>query len=107
MSTPTDTPPEASTIPDKGLKGGCSAMSGSLTIDPSDPEVIAICSLLCFQCGPIADHLRAAGLDIKRKAEDEQAKVILWVLGRYQIHGAEWRSKIGADIRAMKDSANA
>lgn len=74
----------------------------SLTINPKDPEVIAICSMLCFQCGPIAHRLRFGGHDIQTRAEDEQGKVILWLLGKYLEHGADWRAKTDKDLRAMK-----
>ncbi len=46
-----------------------------------------------FVCGPIADALREIGNDIKRKAEEEQAFVIHWMLGLWEIHGATWKDE--------------
>jgi hypothetical protein len=75
-----------------------------LTIDPTDPEVIAICSMLCFKCARIAERLRQGGYQIETRAEDEQAKVILWLLGKYAEYGSDWREKAPADLRAMGQS---
>lgn len=46
-----------------------------------------------FWCGSIAPALRKAGHEIPRKAEDEQAHVIHWLLSLYEKHGAGWREK--------------
>jgi hypothetical protein len=90
----------------QGKSGGCTDATCSLTIDPTDTEVITICSMLCFQCGPIAARLRMAGHDINCQAEDEQGKVILWLLGMYKAHGKEWRAKTDEELRAMRIPAN-
>jgi hypothetical protein len=42
MSTPTDTPPEANTAPDKDGQGGCSAMPGSPPWTPRTKKALAL-----------------------------------------------------------------
>lgn len=48
---------------------------------------------LNFLCGSIAIVLRKAGHDIPKKAEEEQAHVINWMLEMYEEHGSSWREK--------------
>lgn len=77
-------------------------LSGSLSFDPSDPEIHAILGSPCFWCAPIAHILRAAGHPIKPKAEDEQAAVIVWLIRKYQEHGEGWRKKVDAELNAFR-----
>ena len=42
-------------------------------------------------CSGIANRLRELGHEIARKAEDEQAVVIHWMLTMYEQHGPAWR----------------
>lgn len=44
-----------------------------------------------FWCASFAPALRRMGHEIARKAEDEQAVVIWWMLNLYQNHGDKWR----------------
>ena len=46
-----------------------------------------------FACSPIASILRLGGMEIKRKAEDEQACVLYWLLEMYCKHGENWLSE--------------
>jgi hypothetical protein len=51
-----------------------------------------------FVCGPFAHLMRAAGVaDIKRKAEDEQAHVLHWLIKHVLRDGANWRSAAEKD----------
>jgi len=47
-----------------------------------------------FWCGSIAPLLRESGYEIPKKAEDEQAYVIHWMLSIYEKHGESWKEKI-------------
>lgn len=76
-----------------------------ITFNPADPEVIWILSQLCFQLSPIAHILQAAGHPIEKHAEDEQAAVMIWMLQKYQEHGAEWRDKVNEELKAMRAAA--
>jgi hypothetical protein len=49
-----------------------------------------------FWCGSLSRDLRELGHDIPRKAEEEQAYVIYWMLGLYNQHGEIWRSFFNA-----------
>jgi hypothetical protein len=69
-------------------------IEGEITIDPKDPEVIKILSMLCLSCGPIAHIFQRAGYPIPTHAEEEQAHVMAWCLALYKQHGTEWR-KVG------------
>lgn len=64
----------------------------------SDP-LREVLSLICFQCGSFAAIYRGAGIDIKTKAEDEQAFIIHRFTKLVLKHGADWRKFAEADIR--------
>jgi hypothetical protein len=57
---------------------------------------------MCFTCGPIAHILQRAGHDIKPRAEDEQAAVMIWMIRKYQEHGEGWRAKADDELNALK-----
>jgi hypothetical protein len=61
-----------------------------------------ILSMTMWNTGPIAHALRDGGQDIKRKAEDEQAEVMHWLIGLALEHGSEWRVKASHRIREIK-----
>jgi len=44
-----------------------------------------------FWCGSMAMRMRELGHEIPKKSEEEQAHVIHWMLGLYELHGADWR----------------
>jgi len=54
----------------------------------------------------LAGCLRIMGHDIKKRAEDEQAATIHWMLGHYLQHGADWRTQAQAQLEAA-DPRNA
>lgn len=60
-----------------------------------------------FWCGPIAHEMRAAGADIKTKAEDEQAHVLHWLVKLVLDHGVEWQKVAAGELRAIRDKADA
>ena len=49
-----------------------------------------------FRCANLSEQLRAGGHEIQRKAEQEQAAVIHFLLGHYLKHGSDWRETAGA-----------
>lgn len=74
---------------------------GKITIDPADPEVQWILSLTCINCGPMAHIFQRAGWPIPRHAEEEQMHILLWLLGRYQEHGPDWRKKCDVELASL------
>lgn len=74
---------------------------------PLTSELASILGLMCFQCIPFAQALRAAGHTIKTRAEDEQAAVLHWMLGHYFRHGEDWRTAAAEDMERMKAAARA
>lgn len=89
---------------DKALAARDNAPSGSNEFPSMTPELAGILGTMCFQCIGIAQTLRAAGHEIKRRAEDEQAAALHWMLGHYFHHGAEgWRSAAAEDMQRMRD----
>lgn len=70
------------------------------------PELSSILGTVCFQCIPFAQALRAAGHQIKTRAEDEQAAVLHWMLGHYFRHGEDgWRKAAAEEMGRMQDAA--
>ncbi|KWK75750.1 hypothetical protein [Burkholderia ubonensis] len=60
-----------------------------------------------FWCGPIAHEMRAAGTEIKAKAEDEQAHVLHWLVKLVLDHGDDWQKHAATDLRAIRKKADA
>lgn len=56
----------------------------------------------CFKCAPIAHLMRAAGADIKTKAEDEQAVVLHWFVKLVLKHGADWWTVARTELTEMQ-----
>lgn len=80
---------------------------GLIILDASDPEVMWILSLMCFQCSPIAHVLQRAGHNIETRAEAEQSAVIVWLLRKYAELGKceDWRAKVDAELNAMRKAS--
>lgn len=60
-----------------------------------------------FQCGPLAHCYRAAGHNIARKVEDEQAFIIHRYVPLALKYGADWRKHAGNDLQTAIDKAKA
>lgn len=71
------------------------------------PELAAILGTMCFQCIHFAQALRAAGHEIKSRAEDEQAATLHWMLGHYFRHGEDWRKHAAEDMERMRAACEA
>ncbi|MDW5314982.1 hypothetical protein [Rhizobium sp. PL01] len=65
-------------------------------------DIRDILSMMMWNTGPIAHALRDGGQDIKRKAEEEQAEVMHWLIGLALEHGSEWRAKASDRIREIQ-----
>ncbi|WP_298702601.1 hypothetical protein [uncultured Variovorax sp.] len=70
-------------------------------------DLIAILGRPNFACIQLAQALRLCDVEIKTKAEHEQAAVIHFLLTRYVRHGKDWAKQADADLRAMLDEAEA
>jgi hypothetical protein len=65
------------------------------------PELREVLGLMCFTTGPIARGFRAAGEEIERNVEAEQAFVLHWLIGLALQHGPAWRSIAGARVAEL------
>lgn len=65
------------------------------------PALRAVLGMMLWECAPIAHVLRAAGHEIKAKAEDEQAAALHWLIGFVLEHGDGWRARAAAEIEEM------
>ncbi|MGZ2748349.1 hypothetical protein [Burkholderia stagnalis] len=60
-----------------------------------------------FRCAPYAHLMRAAGADIKTKAEDEQAHVLHWLVKLVIDHGERWADIADEELTAMRGKVDA
>ena len=67
---------------------------------PLDEHTKFILGYMAIDCRPLAEMLRAEGVEIPRKIEAEQATVLHWMLGYYLKHGATWREEAGKYVAA-------
>lgn len=75
---------------------------GVYSIPEIDSDLLEILGRPNFLCSPLAECLRADGVEIPRKSECEQATVIRWMLNLYLQHGAGWRNAANADLQRIK-----
>ncbi|WP_321904437.1 hypothetical protein [Paraburkholderia tropica] len=73
--------------------------------DELTPELHEVLSWMSFECIYIARAMRAAGFDVKKRAEDEQANVLHWMVKLVLRHGADWRAAGAKDLEAWRDRA--
>lgn len=57
----------------------------------------------CFTLIRLAGRLRELGYQIEKRAEDEQAVSIHWMLNQWQQHGDAWRKHAEAYLKRPKD----
>lgn len=69
------------------------------------PELRWILGQMCFQHIHTAQALRLMGHQIAKKAEDEQAVTIYWMLGHYLKDPANWRQNATAEMKAAAPAA--
>lgn len=71
-----------------------------------DEALLSILGRPCFACVHLAELLRKNGFEIERRAEAEQAHVLLWMLNLYLLHGPNtWQSAAGLQIKHMAQKA--
>lgn len=68
------------------------------------PPLRRVLGMMLWETGPIAHAMRATGRDIARKAEDEQAIVLHWLIGFVLEHGADWEKHAAIALRQMTDT---
>lgn len=81
---------------------GSEQQQAVFAIPDMDEHLLQILGRPNFWCSPIASVLRHGGAEIRRKAEDEQAVVIHWLLTLYLQHGAEWWEVATAEIERVR-----
>ncbi|MGN5354358.1 hypothetical protein ACQ4P5_20360 [Ralstonia sp. L16] len=60
-----------------------------------------------FKCSPFAYLMRDAGVEVKRKAEDEQATVLHWLVKLVLDHGDKWAAVAESELKEMREKAAA
>ncbi len=86
--------------------GGAVALNSLLGALPLDEEVRWILGRPCFAVSRMAWRLKELGLyDPARKAEDEQACALHWMLTMYGKHGAAWREEADKILFAPQPNA--
>lgn len=71
------------------------------------PALHEVLGMMIMQSTPIAHAMRAAGQDIPRKIESEQAHVLHWLIGIALEHGDGWRKVAGAQLEEITAAARA
>jgi hypothetical protein len=71
------------------------------------PELRDVLGMMVFQLSPVAHLFRDNGADIKRRAEDEQAFVLHWLIGLVLEHGPGWASVAGQKVAEMQKAREA
>jgi hypothetical protein len=75
------------------------------TMPPLDDQIIAILGRPHFTCRGIVNALRGDGYEIPKKAEDEQATAIYWLLGIYLKNYGKpppvWVNEVRAELKRM------
>lgn len=61
-----------------------------------------VLSLMLWHTGPLAHTLRAGGANIKKRAEDEQAHVLHWLIQLAIQHGPAWRQRASDSINEIR-----
>ena len=74
---------------------------------PFTDPVREVLGLMLWNTGPLAHLHRAAGADIRPKAEEEQAFVLHWLLGLALQHGGGWRKAAAEEIDRLRKAAKA
>ena len=68
----------------------------------ASPEVGEVLRWMCFQVIPIVRVLRASGVEINKRAEDEQEAVMRWMLGHVAASGLDWKKAADVDLNARR-----
>lgn len=71
-------------------------------LPPLNDDLIAILGRPNFLCAQLADRLRSEGQEIAKRAENEQAAVIHFLLGHYLADPVQWAEKASAALKAAR-----
>lgn len=76
---------------------------------PTEPTdaLLEVLGLMLYTTTPIAHALRAAGTDIPKRCEEEQAHVLHWLVQLALQHGAEWRARAAKTIDELQAATQA
>lgn len=69
------------------------------------PAIREVLGSMIYMTGPIAHGFRAQGCAIPRKAEEEQAFVLFWLLKHAIKHGENWRQNAAPELPADENAA--
>lgn len=69
------------------------------------PDLRDILGMMCFEFISLAQCARAAGHDVPKRAEDEQAFWLHRLLGHWFTHGEDWRTAAAVDLQKMRAEA--
>ena len=61
-------------------------------------DLRAILGRPCFACGQLAELMRKNGMEIRTRAEDEQAAVIFWLLKIYLEFKEGWQPEAARQL---------
>ena len=78
-------------------------IDNSTVIPELNDELIFILGRPNFKCIHIAQCLRLSGEIISKRAEDEQAAAIRWMLNLYFKHGVNWLDEAKKEIKRISD----
>lgn len=71
-------------------------------LPPMNDDLIAILGRPNFMCAQLADTLRSGGRDIAKRAENEQAAVIHFLLGHYLADPIQWAEKASTALKTAR-----
>ncbi|MFP3756823.1 hypothetical protein [Cupriavidus sp. SIMBA_020] len=71
---------------------------------PTEPTdaLLDVLGLMLYTTTPIAHALRAAGTDIPKRCEEEQAHVLHWLIQLALQHGVQWRERARNRIEELQ-----
>lgn len=76
---------------------------------PTEPTdaLLEVLGLMLYTTTPIAYALRAAGTDIPKRCEEEQAHVLHWLIQLALQHGTDWRERARKSIEELQAATQA
>lgn len=83
------------------------AAKGRPTLPPMSEALRDLLGTPVHTMIPLVRCLQAAGLDIPRTYEGEQAGMLYWMLGFYLEHGDDWRSHARVELTRLQEAMRA
>jgi|GEM_PF-2762228 len=86
-----------------------SAITPAMLPYPTEPTdaLLEVLGLMLYTTTPIAHALRAAGTDIPKRCEEEQAHVLHWLIQLALQHGTDWRERARKSIEELQAATQA